>query len=252
MANSLVLKHRYNHDPRLSANQMAEYLSASSVRRRSILREAKYPATVMVIRYEDAYAPIVGHFVGQEDALAGGIVGLKQKAQNDDITDYLRENCDLCVDAIESFRGSLKNLDIGKTKFKRIESPNRKLLVSGVNVSISISMMTEETARDGKRTMGGALLVFSRSAKETEMTERCKAIALLVYEALRTQPKTDALCVPELCMAIDVFRGRLYRAGSRRKQLWRTVETSCEEVSTVWPTVKPPTNYNGPQLPKVA
>jgi len=231
---------------------MAEYLSASAVRRRSILREAKYPATVMVIRYEDAYAPIVGHFIGQEDALAGGIVGLKQKAQGDDLTDYLRENCDLCVDAIESFRGNLKNLEIGKTKFKRADTENRKLLVSGVNISISISMTAEETDRVGKRAIGGALLVFSRSAKEKEMADRCKAIALLVYEVLRSQPKSGAICAPELCMAIDVFRGRVYRAGSGRKQLWRTVETSCEEVSTVWPSVKPPANYNGPPLPKVA
>jgi hypothetical protein len=129
---------------------------------------------------------------------------------------------------------------------------NTKLLVSGVNISISISMMTEETDRNGKRTIGGALLVFSRSAKEEEMAARCKAMALLVYEVLKSQPKANPLCVPELCMAIDVFRGRIHRAGSRRKQLWRTVEISCEKVTTVWPIVKPPANYNGPLLPRVA
>jgi hypothetical protein len=73
VANSFVLKHRYHHDPRLSANQMAEYLSATAVRRRSILREAKYPATVMVIRYEDAYPPIVGHLVGMKMRLPMGL-----------------------------------------------------------------------------------------------------------------------------------------------------------------------------------
>jgi hypothetical protein len=53
-----------------------------------------------------------------------------------------------------------------------------------------------------------------------------------------------------MCMAIDVFGGKVYRAKRQQKQLYKSVETSCEEVATVWPSIKPPANYNGPPIPK--
>jgi hypothetical protein len=55
---------------------------------------------------------------------------------------------------------------------------------------------------------------------------------------------------PTMCMAIDVFGGTIYRAKGEQRQVWKTVGTSCEEVTDRWPSVKPPANYNGPALPK--
>jgi hypothetical protein len=52
-----------------------------------------------------------------------------------------------------------------------------------------------------------------------------------------------------MCMAVDVFHGKVYRAKSQQKQLLKSVETSCDEVATVWPKIKPPANYNGPPIP---
>lgn len=252
MAKSLVVKYRYNPDPRLSANQIAEYLSATPLRRRAILREAKYPATVMVIRYEDAYDPVIGYMTGSVDALANGILALRRKADGEDISDFLRSNCGLCLDAIESFQSTIANLDTGKVVFRKPSQRETKLLIAGVNISVSVDMMTEEVDRGGKHRMGAAILVFSKSRKEKDMATRCKAVALLVYQLLRSNPKAADLCSPELCMAIDVFNAKIYRAGGGQARLWRTIETSCDEVNAIWPTVKPPADYNGPPLPKVA
>lgn len=252
MAKSVVVKYRYNPDPRLSANQIAEYLSATPLRRRTILREAKFPATVMVMRYEDAYQPIVSHLTGSEEALASGVLGLRRKAESADLSQFLRDNCGLCIDAIESFQSTIANLDAGRVEFKRPTYRDTTLPIAGVKISVSINLMTEEVSRNGKRSIGAAILVFSKSKKEKDMAARCKAVALLVYQLLKENSKTAEICVPELCMAIDVFNARIYRAGCRQSRLWRTVETSCDEVNAMWPTVKAPADYNGPPLPMVA
>jgi hypothetical protein len=42
--------HKYHASPRLSANQTAEYISAKASSRKRILRDAKYPPTMLVIR----------------------------------------------------------------------------------------------------------------------------------------------------------------------------------------------------------
>jgi hypothetical protein len=50
---------------------------------------------------------------------------------------------------------------------------------------------------------------------------------------LKQQVKDGEKCDPGMCMAVDVFGGKVYRAKSQQKQ-FKTVETSCEEVATVW------------------
>lgn len=253
VANSVIVKHRYHQDPRLSANQLAEYLKATAPSRKRILQEAKFPATVIVIRYEDAKAPVVGFMTGAASALENGIVRARRKAGTDGLTDYGKKNCELCIDAMESFQAAIANLDMGKTKFKKPEIHNTKLKISGVNISVSINMMTEETRRDGKRSIGAAILVFSKGRpNQREMATRCKAIALLIYELLKSQGNTAATCDPSLCMAIDVFNARIYRAMTAQVRLLRTMETSCEEVTNVWPSIKPPTNYSGPTIQMIA
>jgi hypothetical protein len=248
----IIKKYRFNRDPRLSSNQMAEYLSATPLRRRAILREAKYPATVMVIRYQDAYGPIIGYLTGSGEALSDGVLGLRRRAEEEDLTDFLRDNCSLCIDAIQSFQSTLANLDAGKIIFRRPSRSDTKLLISGVNISVSIDAITEEPDKHGEKSTGAAILIFSKSKNEADMASRCKAVALLVYQMLKSDSKIGPTCVPELCMAIDVFNARIYRAGTGQKRLWKTVEISCDEVNAMWPTIKPPADYNGPPLPKVA
>jgi hypothetical protein len=95
----------------------------------------------------------------------------------------------LYIDAIESFRSTIGNLDAEKTKFIKPDVPTTKLKVSGVDASVSINMMTEETDREEKRSIGTAILVFSKPAKkEDKMAARCKAVALPVYELLKSHP----------------------------------------------------------------
>jgi hypothetical protein len=208
---------------------------------------------MIVIRYEDARNAVVAELTGMERALDRAIVRLRRKADGGDLSNYCKQNCNLCIDALESFQGARGGMDVGNSQFRRAALHNTKLRVAGVNISVSIDLMTQEIDRNGKESIGGAILVLSRSMRnEKEMAARCKAVALLVYQLLKSQPNTAPHCDPTLCMAIDVFNAKIYRAKNQQKQLLRTVETSCEEVSTVWPVIEPPANYNGPPVFKIA
>jgi hypothetical protein len=241
---AVVIKHRYNPDPRLSANQMAQYIEAGAQKRYTILQDAKFPPTFMLIRYEDAVAPIVGHSTGKADALEHGILKLKRKEVSDDLSEYTRENCRLCIDALESFRATIENLDLGKTVFRPCELRETRMDIKGVDVSVSLRLMTEEVKRGGKRSIGAAILSYSKAKNPREL----EAMAMLIYRYLKAQPKYAEECVPQLCMAIDVPNATIYRAGAAQARLWKTVEASCSEVKRVWPTVEPPRNYNGPPI----
>ena len=159
---TVVIKHRYNRDPRLSATQMAQYMNAGADRRYVILQEAKFPRSFM-FRYTDAVNPVANYFLGKEDALEQGILKLKMKASAEELKEFTRETYQLCIDAIESFRATKTNLDMGKVVFKRTDLSEMKMDIKGVELSVLPHLMTEEVKRGGKRSTGAAILSFSKS-----------------------------------------------------------------------------------------
>jgi hypothetical protein len=247
--------HKYHAHPRLSASQISEYISANSSNRRRILREAKYPPTILLIRYDDARFAVVEHMIGNNssrDTLSEALLALKRKSESEGITVYKKQNCRLSSEAIEAFQVGEGKLGLSAIKFKAPNIHNTKLKLGGVILSVSLDLMTEKTANDGGKVIGGVVLVFSKSGGvKKNMPERCQAIALLAHEVIKHHLKPGETSDPKMCMAVDIFSGKVYRAKSQQKTLYKNVETSCEEVATIWPTVKPPANYNGPPIPKI-
>lgn len=246
--------HKYHPQPRLSANQVGDYLSANATNRRRILKEAKYPPTILLIRYEDAKTALVSHLASGGDAenvLDRRLQTLRRKADEHGITDYKKTNCHLCIDAIESFQGYEAKMDVGKTKFLKPLAHYSRLKISGVSISVSVDLRTEKVDSKGLKSVGGAMLVFSKSGgPDNNLPDRCKAITLLIQELLKGYVKGSEKLDPTLCMAIDVFNGKIYRAKSEQRLLYKTVENSCGEVATMWSSIEPPANYYGPPIPK--
>jgi hypothetical protein len=248
--------HKYHANPRLSATQISEYLSANATKRSSILKDAKYPPTFMLIRYEDAKNALAAHLAAGDrstELLDRKIISLKHKAEEDAITEYAKKNCGLCIDAIESFQVNEGSIDVGKIKFLKPQINYSRLKIAGVNVSVSIDLKTEKVDSKGGKSIGGAALVFSKpgpKGQDKNLPDRCKAITLLVFEILKGTTKANEILDPTLCVAIDVFSGVVYRAKGEQKNLYRTVKNSCGEVAAIWPSVEPPSNYYGPPISK--
>jgi hypothetical protein len=207
---------------------------------------------MLLIRYEDAKSALIAHLAsdGAVDAfLDRKVLALRRKADEDGITEYARANCNLCVDAIESFQAYEENMDVGKMGFLRPNFQYSRLKISGVNISVSIDLRTEKLDSKGCKSVGGAMFVFSKSSRtDKNLPDRCKAITLLIQELLKSYVKSGEQLDPTLCMAIDVFNGKIYRAKSQQRLLYKTVVNSCGEVTTMWPSIEPPANYNGPPI----
>jgi hypothetical protein len=137
------------------------------------------------------------------------ILALKRKAEGDDITEYARTNCGLCVDAIEFFQAYEDNLDAGKAKFFMPMFRYPRLKISDVGISVSIDLETQKVDSKGIKSVGGAMFVFSKpSTKDKSLPDRCKAVTLLIQELLKGYVGSDEQLEPTLCMAIDVFMGK--------------------------------------------
>lgn len=247
--------HKYNPNPRLSASQIAEYLHANATSRRRIIVDAKYPPTFITVRYDEARDALRKHLTKKNTArnvLGEASDALKQK-QTAGASDWWLANYKMCIQAIDAFQAAEKQLGLDKMTFKLSGMSGSKLPIKGVSVSVSLDLLTEVQDK-GKTSIGGAVLCFWKTPagkqRAEDIPKRCQAIAMLISEVVKKLAAEGQICDPKLCIAVDVFGGKVYAAKPQQKMLYKSVEISCDEVATIWPTVEPPPNYNGPPVLK--
>lgn len=250
MPTSPSAKYGYNPEPRLSANQLADYLSASSTRRKRIVEDAKFPRTIIVARYDGARDTITDYLCDiarPTGKLVDAIGALKTKSEKTD-SPWTKQDSLLSIEAIEAFHSAYSKQQMGVKKIECQILPLTQppLFIEGTRVSVRLNATTHMTEKDGTKRIGGIILLFSKA--ETVLAaraERCRiaaVLALLFAQANLKYAKAD----PKLCFALDVFGGKAYPAPGTYKQRMSNISTACEEVALRWPTIQPPSDYDGP------
>jgi hypothetical protein len=242
-------KYGYNPEPRLSANQLSDYLNATPPRRKSIIREAKYPKTSVVARYNGAREGLTGYLcdAGRSPAaLAQAIIKLQDKEAKFSATDWTKQDCNLSIEAIQTFQKSYNSLGLSKIDCKPVVTKQPKLSISGVDVSVSLDATTRRVGKSGGECVGGLILLFAKSDASSKSREaRCRTSAILA--AIFTEQHLAYLGEPDakISFALDVFGGRIFAAPSMYPTKLEHMKASCEEVALRWPTIDPPADYDG-------
>lgn len=249
-------KYGYNPEPRLSANQLAEYLKASSTRRKSIVREAKFPKVAVVTRYRYARQSIVKYLCDDTRSLASlfeSMADLQTRGQSPSATPWQKEDFNLSAEAVAGFQKALNSLKV--TKFDCILAlPNQpKLEISGVDISVSADIFTVRDDKDGTRRVGAVVLLFSKSeASAKGRAELCRVSALLAAQFAGKHLGHIGAVDPKMCASIDVFSGQSHEAPGSYIKALENIGNACEEVALRWAVTDPPADYDGPCIKKVA
>ena len=252
MPTSPSSKYGYNPDPRLSANQLSDYLNASSIRRKRIIEDAKFPRTIIVARYEGARDIITDYLC--DDARPTGILvdaigSLKTKSEKTDSA-WTKQDSLLSIEAIEAFHSAYSKNQIGVKKIacQILPSTQPNLLMEGTQVSVRLNATTHMTEKDGTKRIGGIILLFSKAETlVAARAERCRVAAVLAL-LFAQQHLKYAKADPKLCFALDVFGSKAYAAPNTYKQRLNNINAACEEVRLRWPTIEPPPDYDGPPV----
>jgi len=242
-------KYRYNATPRLSANQLAEYLTAHADRRTGIIQAAKYPKTSVVARYDPACDAITNFLCSNARSgtdLAKAIEQQKAREQKIGASTWIKQDAQLSAEAINAFWKSYNKLGLGKFSCRPVAASAPKLNINGVDISVALDVTTHRKDKDDQAYVGGIIMVFSKAEASASARERrCRVAAVLsalfAEKHLATLGKTD----PKMCISLDVFAGKTYPTpGSYVKRLSQ-INTSCKEVTLWWPTIDPPDDYDG-------
>lgn len=243
-------RYRLNADPRLSANQLAEYLEATATRRKSIVRDAKFPKAAVVTQLKEArtsIAKLLTHPALAGETLVAAAERCVSRESGINATDWVRQDCKASLEAIDAFHlaQSSNVLGLGQFTFRPL-APNPPLLeISGVGVSVNLAATVHRTLKGVPR-IGGVMLYLGRPEASAKVRkERGVTAALLTYlfcqEFLPELGKPD----PALCFLLDVFGKAIIAAPARHKRLLGEVHLACEEIVLRWQTIDPPTDYDG-------
>jgi hypothetical protein len=245
-------KYGYKATPQLSANQMAEYVSASTspTRRRGIIREARFPKTSTVAQYNKAREGLVNFLVDGTRSfqhLATATDYLSKREKRPDATAWIKRDSCLSIEAIDAFQRAYNSLGLRKFDCRRVLGRLPPLDLWPTRVSVAMDYTVHKPVAGDKDFIGGAIFLFSRGESSSKTrTERCKTIAGLIYTHCTRFMTGLGKPDPSLCLAIDVFSGQSHAPQGTFARKLRNVADACDEIAASWRGIKPPADYDGP------
>ncbi|QEX24359.1 hypothetical protein FRZ61_43000 [Hypericibacter adhaerens] len=226
-------------DPRITATKLAEYMSASFARKRSIIQEQKYPQEVAMVRWRKAERP-VALFVaqGQSDLKIIDEHIARLAAENPD-TEFKIQNRDLCIAALKSFK--LLSNQLSFEKFKKSLGAMQQSMpipINGVDVSVLPQVVLQGTTQKGTKVVGGIKFSFPK----THPLNAASAEYLSVLIHWHCECHLSKMGKPDLrlCHAVDVPTATMFEPPKSYKRRRQHIEEACHEIVQRWPNVPPP------------
>lgn len=239
----------YNPNPRLSANQLAEIITATPTRRKSIITNAKYPKTVIVAQYRDAYEHLVSFLTNSARTAPNfhsQISGLEDKAIDPSYSMWVQSDASRSAEALSKVHSAYNSTKLSSFDFRVLPKSKPKIAIEGVQVSPSAVCSVHGIFR--KEPAVGCLSIFINKSESSVKArkERCMSAAVLSILYAEQHLPQFGFAAPKLNLSYDVLEGRLLSAPNTYSKRLSNMKFACEEVALRWPTVECPRDYDGP------
>ena len=218
--------------PRISLLKLAEYLGASVLRRRTIVRGQHEPPRLVVPQYRRvapaALAFLRGGAVDREilQRAVQSLEGTKPASEWDERD--IRNS----IEALKHLAVVAPDLRLADSRVQEPGSPEQMWL-AGVEISVRPhARLWRIDSQDSP--VGVVKLAFSKTRAIPER-EGLRAAALLHYYLDSSLDGDPARAMPELCQVVDVFHDRVFHAPPSYRRALAEAEAACEEIARVWP-----------------
>lgn len=197
-------------NPRMTFSALCEYLAATPVRQRSILKEQKYP-TPAVWSYRRAICQL------QDFATVG--TPLKSGAPN--LAPHEKEVVDILI-------GNGWRVPAPTARKPNTHQPAFDL--NGVELAVFPDLLL---GASGHAT-GSLKFYFAKGKPLSPDVGQWMATLLHHYQ---TSILADASTDPRLCIVYDVRKNTSHAAAKRKVRLVKNVEAACSMIAAAWPTI---------------
>jgi hypothetical protein len=211
--------------PRISISKLAEYMSASASRRRSIIRDQREPPEVKTLHCRHARTAVASYLISHDPEVLHRMIEAlrRQNAQ----TSWQEREVPLNITALQrALKLSLP--DFSNVKIERSSQERTAMPIGGVRVVVRPDLLLRDRA-DG-RVVGAVNLYFVKSVPLTDAAAGFVTTVLrqFVELAYQTEPQRQR------CIFVDVFAGKIHTVPTAFKQRMKDLEAACEEIAGRW------------------
>lgn len=218
-------------EAKISANKLGEYLTATPVRRKQIIKDQKYPQPFITSRYKDARALLIEHLVSESKSIDSLKSKLAKLLQNQTGSVFSKQDRGLSSEAVLSF---LKLTDLSKLndyQFIAVDKFSEKYVVLG---NTKVSIRPDLFLRNKKTGQINGCVKF-HFPKSTQLTEKSgNYVAALLREYMEKTTTDPSSIIFSKCIALDIHSGLLSEAPKANKKRLDDLIAACEEISVRW------------------
>lgn len=228
-------------DPRISVNDLANYMVSSDTARMTIIKRSKYPQKPPMMRYSRIREPIQKYLSDPSrdvNLLISCEEMLDQLANDSSQKQLVREDAKLSIEVIHALQGMGNKL--APLNFLRAPQNQKKLILSGVTVSVRADLIVHGKSK-GEEQYGVALLRMTQDDASTEAAKSKRRDMGLYVAAIASlhaaeNIQSNRISANRLSMSIDVQHGEVFQAKSSNTMRINNLENACAMIAAMWPS----------------
>ena len=217
--------------PRISAPKLGEYMDVLSARRRErIVYNQAFPSAFITARYQEAFSAVRASLLSGGDVIQQ-LTAHAERIERMPAGTAHRANAQTCsAQAIRRFAALVDSLGFAGMEVTAPEARSMKVPIEGVTVSVMPAVLLSRTQAREPRVHGAMLVVMNKTIGLSDRSG--EAVAELLRQALCGAGFEQVR--PEMCLVVDVFRDRVYRAPRASKRVSGEIASACREIAMRW------------------
>lgn len=231
--------HRLVKNPAMSAKELADYMVASELARRTIVRDCKFRPIARITQHNEAKS-VVAKFIrsgsGDTSAMLGAAENLRSRMAD---TDFDRDLFDHNADYIERFAQVQHDIEFPDAE-RMPAGPSNPIVAHGVRVNPDIQFRFKRITRTNKVRVGAGVLRYAKG-KSTNV-EAALWQAAFVFGYIGDTSEDMAEAEHKLCITIDAHAGLAYPAPGDAIRRYANMRAACASIAERWPAIPAPPN----------
>lgn len=232
--------HRLQATPSMRAQDLAEYMAASDVAKRSVIQKCKFRPLARLVQHKEARASIA-HWLragsGDREALTAEANRIRRKLADTDFDADVNEHN---AGYVEAFRGISESLDIPPCGMEML-SGKVTIEMNGLSVRYAPDLILKRTNRHNVAKIGAMFLLYSKG--KSASVEEALHLSALSFGYLEEAPIAQD-CEPDkaLCLSVCAHSGNVHAAPGNSKRRFNNMMAAGATIADLWQAIPAPRN----------
>lgn len=241
-------KYKEIAEPAISANQLAEYLTATPHGRKRIIQSARWQSTAVVARYKHARNAIGACLC---DATKSPTTYAKHRAQLEAklaaaSSAWEKTDLEASIEALDRYNSTLNQTGANKLDCTALTGSVPPLMIGGLRVRVTPDVtIAKPDPKADKPKVGAVVTMISKGESSGgKRAEKARTAAVLVWLFAEKHLAGQGIPDRKLCYSFDVFDGALVAAGANIATRVNNITAACEEIAHGWSKASPPADLD--------